>query len=304
MKFQNIIYGLIFSYVLALLVGCASSPLHQADSLAKSNPEAAIEAYKTIINLASGTPDAQKAYLKMAETYYTKMSNQEKGISIYEEAVKAYPKTNTSVEANYKLGMHYLLTKDYEKALSKFANAIQENPAPDKKSRRISEVYLMIDTTYKEMEPFLKVKFSDPGLELAIRNSIGKPDGEITRRELKNITQLDASGKNIFNLDGLEYCTELQNLHLRNNNIKDISQLKSLTKIGDGKSEESSKTIYQFFPNYRIVDLDLRNNKISDISSLIDNSGIGIGDGIDLTDNPIGSTQVSILREKGAYVWY
>ena len=54
--------------------------------------------------------------------------------------------------------------------------------------------------------------------------------------------------------------------------------------------------------------LGLANNRISDISPLVDNSGIGKGDGVDLTGNPLNdeayNVHIPALIERGVIVLY
>ena len=63
--------------VSALLMSC-SSPLQEADKLSMSEPEAAIAAYKQIMETSSGSPEAMKAHLGIASTYYDRMEDYEK----------------------------------------------------------------------------------------------------------------------------------------------------------------------------------------------------------------------------------
>jgi Leucine-rich repeat (LRR) protein len=54
-----------------------------------------------------------------------------------------------------------------------------------------------------------------------------------TRHSIENLTTLDASNANISNTSGINYLTNLINLNLQNNHIKDIdlSKLTSLTTL-------------------------------------------------------------------------
>ncbi|MCL0099037.1 hypothetical protein M1O16_04295 [Dehalococcoidia bacterium] len=58
------------------------------------------------------------------------------------------------------------------------------------------------------------VIFPDPNLEAVIREVINKPEGDIYRSDLEELTEFDASGKDISNLSGLEYCASLTELRL------------------------------------------------------------------------------------------
>ena len=75
------------------------------------------------------------------------------------------------------------------------------------------------------------VNIPDPNLEAAIREAIGKPTGPITEEDLQGITSLDAGGRGIEDLTGLEHCTNLQELRLWDNQIADISPLSGLNNL-------------------------------------------------------------------------
>jgi hypothetical protein len=78
------------------------------------------------------------------------------------------------------------------------------------------------------------VTFADPNMEAAIREAIGKAIGPICRSDLEGLTSLSASERNISDLTGLEYCTNLTELDLRYNEISDISPLVQNAGLGEG----------------------------------------------------------------------
>ena len=63
----------------------------------------------------------------------------------------------------------------------------------------------------------------DPNLEVAIREAIDKPIGDIYQSDLEELTEFSASERNIVNLSGLEHCTNMTSLDLGYNQISDIS---------------------------------------------------------------------------------
>jgi len=75
------------------------------------------------------------------------------------------------------------------------------------------------------------VTFPDLNLEAAIREAIGKPEGDIYQSDLIGLTELSASSKNISDLTGLEHCTDLIDLRLGQNKISDLSPLSNLTNL-------------------------------------------------------------------------
>jgi len=113
------------------------------------------------------------------------------------------------------------------------------------------------------------VTFPDPNLETAIREAIGKPMGDIYPSDLAGLTHLDASERDIVDITGLEYCTELTELNLYHNQISDISPLTNLAKLSRlslGSNQISDISPLASLTNLR--DLFLYNNQISDISPL------------------------------------
>ena len=69
------------------------------------------------------------------------------------------------------------------------------------------------------------VTFTDPNLEAAIREAIDIPERPIYPSDLKGLISFTALEKNIADLTGLEYCTNLTELDLGYNQISDISPL-------------------------------------------------------------------------------
>jgi hypothetical protein len=92
------------------------------------------------------------------------------------------------------------------------------------------------------------INIPDANLEKAIRDALNKPIGIISETDMLGLMYLNAQAKNISNLYGLEYATNLQNLHLNNNQISDISPLAGLINL---------------------TMLDLFGNQVSDISPLV-----------------------------------
>jgi peptidoglycan/xylan/chitin deacetylase (PgdA/CDA1 family) len=76
--------------------------------------------------------------------------------------------------------------------------------------------------------------FIDKNLESCVRKNISNPDDPwISISELSKIKELDLSGKNISNLDGIQYFLNLEKLNLKDNKISDIRILGKLKKLRD-----------------------------------------------------------------------
>jgi Leucine-rich repeat (LRR) protein len=75
------------------------------------------------------------------------------------------------------------------------------------------------------------VDFPDPALEQAVRDTIRKPGGEICSSDLLRLWSLGASGLDISEISGLEYCTNLILLALSGNQISDLTPLSGLVNL-------------------------------------------------------------------------
>jgi Leucine-rich repeat (LRR) protein len=129
------------------------------------------------------------------------------------------------------------------------------------------------------------VTFPDANLEAAVREALNKPVGDINSSELAGLWSLNASSRGIIDLTGLEYCTGLNQLDLRDNQINDLASLAGLTNL---------------------TQLYLQNNQISDIAPLVDNSGLATGDTVWLSSNPLSQTSITVhipaLQARGVMV--
>ena len=106
--------------------------------------------------------------------------------------------------------------------------------------------------------------FPDKNLEAAIRDVLKhEPKVELTDEKLQNVYILEAPGKDIKDLTGLEKCKNLALIKLNKNKISDLKPLKDLTNLQS---------------------LDLADNAIKDISPLANLKGLQY---IELSNNQI-----------------
>ena len=136
------------------------------------------------------------------------------------------------------------------------------------------------------------IHIPDPNLRAAIADALDIPRGApITQEDMNRLTHLDANGRGIMELSGLETATQLvslslganaiidlspvthltniRSLVLRDNQINDISSLSSLTQlekltINDNQINDISPLA--LLP--RLVELNLRANPLSDLSQI------------------------------------
>ena len=114
------------------------------------------------------------------------------------------------------------------------------------------------------------VAFLDPNLEAAVREAIAIPEGPIYPSDLDGLTSLFASGKNITDFTGLEYCTSLTYLELAWTQISDISPLANLANLELLYFEYNQISDISPLTNLTsLTDLLLGDNQISDISPLV-----------------------------------
>jgi internalin A len=96
-------------------------------------------------------------------------------------------------------------------------------------------------------------QFADPNLEAAVREALEMPDGILLVSDLEQLYALNASGREIKDLRGIEDCVNLMSLVLEYNEITDIGPLASLVNL---------------------MSLNLNDNAISDIGPLAGLVGI------------------------------
>jgi len=138
-----------------------------------------------------------------------------------------------------------------------------------------------------------EIVFPDPNLDAAIRAELNKPNGTIFVDDVGRLKSLDASERDIIDIAGLEYCTNLETLDLSNNKIIDVSPLSELTKLK--KLDLRINQINDVSPLSgltHLTDLNLFKNQITDISPL---SRLVNLETLELSDNQIDN--ISSLSE-------
>jgi hypothetical protein len=152
------------------------------------------------------------------------------------------------------------------------------------------------------------VNFADNNFEQVIREKIEKPSGTIFRSELTAIIELDASGRDIHNLEGIGALKRLVTLNLADNFVSDLaplSDLKMLRVLNLSNNQMCDLKLVNFssIENLQLRELDLGNNHcdngeaLRDISRLSSLADIEV---LDLRNNHIEDikplTHLSDLR--------
>ena len=163
-------------------------------------------------------------------------------------------------------------------------------------------------------EVIFTIVFPDADLEAAIRDALGIPVGDITTTDMATLTFLDATGRGIQNLTGLEHATSLTSLWLSDNRLSNISVLSSLTSLVELRLERNR--IGDVSPLSSLVNLTtlrLAGNQISDVSPLSALTGLatlwlglnqicdvsplvanaGISGEVDLRNNPLSDESLN-----------
>jgi len=136
--------------------------------------------------------------------------------------------------------------------------------------------------------PLQAIEIPDPDLEAAIRDALAMPMRDLTSADLESLTSLNAATRNIADLSGLEYCTNLTGLYLGwNNLISDLSPLAGLTQLVQlhlGYSQITDLTPLSGMAS--LTGLWLQVNQITDLTPLAGLTGLVE---VDLSGNAITS---------------
>ncbi|QLY40800.1 hypothetical protein HF295_08010 [Hujiaoplasma nucleasis] len=158
------------------------------------------------------------------------------------------------------------------------------------------------------------IEFEDPNLEIALRELLNKSEGDIDARDARSITTLDLLGRNISNLNGLEYFTNLEVLILEDNFVSDLRPLRDLKKLESLNLRNNEITnlndiYFQEIIDLPLTSLSLRHNvvrdefdnqtRISDISLLANFSDLEY---LDLQDNHIKNIEALKNLSKLTYL--
>ena len=111
---------------------------------------------------------------------------------------------------------------------------IAENPIQDfTPLAQLEGVELDLDIDLSRLDQLnLVVEVPDPNLRQAIRETLSLLDGvPLTQLQILRLTNLEAGQRDITDLTGLQYATNLENLYLSENQIQDLTPLANLTNL-------------------------------------------------------------------------
>ena len=129
-------------------------------------------------------------------------------------------------------------------------------------------VFLMFPLT----APAQNVTIPDANLRAVIAETLGKePNSQITRADMAKLTRLQAHNRDIRDLTGLEFATNLDEIRANNNLIEDLSPLEGLTRLN--VIEFRHNVISDLSLLAGLINLNwliVNDNLISDLSPLAD----------------------------------
>lgn len=110
----------------------------------------AIEVAEALVASNPGTPIARQAQLAVGKLYVETMNQPEKGVETYQAIIAAAPDSDEAASANYRLGVHYLKSKEYESARG-FFDTIINNFSEHELS---SNAQLLLAKSYEEAKNY------------------------------------------------------------------------------------------------------------------------------------------------------
>ncbi|MFH0882281.1 MAG: leucine-rich repeat domain-containing protein [bacterium] len=123
----------------------------------------------------------------------------------------------------------------------------------------------MFSTSIEQNE----IVFNDANLEAAVREYFGISEGPIYDNDVEWATEFSATGRNIMDLTGLEYFTNLSSLTLSNNNISSLIPISQLTNLGFLYVDQNNiSDVGALHDLTNITDLNISDNDISYIGYL------------------------------------
>ena len=122
-----------------------------------------------------------------------------------------------------------------------------------------------------EFIPGETVDIPDPNLRAVIEMELGKASGDtITALDMSTLERLDANDKDISDLTGLEFATNLSWLAFKNNTVSDLSPLAGLTNL-TFLWFEGTRQVSDLSPLTGLINLEklhFSSNSVSDLSPL------------------------------------
>lgn len=134
---------------------------------------------------------------------------------------------NSLNKENYTEGSYNNLKVVLDEVNAELANGYTQE--------EVDNLFVKLNEAYEKLEESVDlsqvVEIPDSYLKNAIKSSLNISSDNITIGDMYKLTELNATGYGISNLEGLQYAKNLETLNLDYNEIKDLSKLKDLKKI-------------------------------------------------------------------------
>lgn len=123
--------------------------------------------------------------------------------------------------------------------------------------------------TLKQRDFDIRIGFYDQSIKSAVQAKLNKKDSNFTVDDVLKIEELDLSGRNLTDLQGLQYLVNLVNLDLSNNNISDLQHIKNMDRLERLILDNNSINNLDYLADLNALEeLSLKGNEVSDISVL------------------------------------
>ncbi|MBU1096504.1 MAG: leucine-rich repeat domain-containing protein [Bacteroidetes bacterium] len=158
------------------------------------------------------------------------------------------------------------------------------------------------ETDYYKLDDEFNDQISNSFFSAVKRKYYGFMDVDLPTYYLEDIDNIEVAGYEIMNLDGIVYCKHVVILDLSDNQITDISELRTLELLEEINFSGNLITEIDVLSNLeRLRVIDLSGNNITDISPLF---GLRNLEYINLLGNNISYDQFEKLRENQVMVVY
>ncbi len=160
------------------------------------------------------------------------------------------------------------------------------------------------------------VLLTDDSLEVVVRSAIHKEAGPLTRVDVEQLVFLVGQSRNIASLEGIGEIWNLEQIHLGDNHISDLTPVMGLMKLRSlFLADNNISDLSPLASMDQIADLDLTKNPIADLSPiaemdnlqvlwlgdcgltdlapLVANTNIADGDIVGVTANPLSPTALN-----------
>lgn len=234
-------------------------------------------------------PDKSAAYLK--EIGQIMKSDQPGGIEKYAHILLVQDLDNIIVPGHYE-EIDYNPEYRWDPETRRSKTKLKDDPA----------VWIYDDEDYSDYE---YETYYNPDMERSFYSALklriyGTEEVDLPFYYLEEMEEIDLSGFEIENLDGIEHCKYVRNLDLSGNKISDIADMVNLVNIEELYLQNNQIGLIDILYNLRKLRiLDISANEIDDISPLF---GLPKLEYVNIMNNPVPKSQISILRNNDILV--